>query len=223
VDTVTHELEEQLAALDREPLPRHALGFGNLIEYEGGIRASPFVVVHPGANIGRRCTIWHFAIINEGAILLEDCVIGSGVWIGRHARIGNRVRMQDKAHITPSMYIGNDVFIGHYVVTCNDRRPRAGNQNWTPEPPVVEDGASIGGGAVILPGVRIGAGAMIGAGAVVSRDVPPGAVVRGEPARITGRADIPSGAVLTCPLSDATHCQFPRCDCPREQILPVKG
>ena len=166
------------------PLPREHLGKHDaLLEYEDGIRASPWCVVHPTAKIGNRTTIWQFAVICRDVEIGPDSVVGSGVWIGAGVKTGRNCRMQDKAHLTPGMIVGDDVFIGHYVVTCNDRHPRAGNADWTPEPPIFEDSCSIGGGAIILPGVRVGRHAVIGAGAVVTRDVPPWATVRGEPAR----------------------------------------
>ena len=99
--------------------------------------------------------------------------------------------MQDKAHITAGTFIGDRVFIGHYVITANDKHPVVGNPNWVPQPPVIEDDASIGGGAVILPGVRIGKGAIVGMGAVVTKDVPPGETWVGVPARRMGSRKSP--------------------------------
>ena len=80
------------------------------------------------------------------------------------------------------MTIEDNVFIGHGVIFTNDRHPRAGNGDPTVEKTIVERGASIGSGAVILPGVTIGSGALVGAGSVVTKDVPPGCTVVGNPA-----------------------------------------
>jgi acetyltransferase-like isoleucine patch superfamily enzyme len=160
----------------------------SLVDHGDGVRASSCCVVDPSAHIGRNTTIWHFANIERDVVILEDCLVGSGVYIGRGSRIEAGVRMQDKAHVTAGTYVGNRVFIGHYVVMCNDNHPVVKNPTFVPNPPVLEDDCSIGGGAVILGGVKIGKGAMVGAGAVVTRDVPPGMTVVGNPARALIRA-----------------------------------
>jgi UDP-2-acetamido-3-amino-2,3-dideoxy-glucuronate N-acetyltransferase len=121
--------------------------------------------------------------------------IGTFVEIQRGAVIGARCKIQSHTFICDGITIGDGVFVGHGVMFVNDKRPAAtagdgGLQteaDWTLMQTVVEDGASIGSGAVILGGVRIGAGALIGAGAVVTRDVAPGATVAGVPARALGR------------------------------------
>jgi acetyltransferase-like isoleucine patch superfamily enzyme len=96
------------------------------------------------------------------------------------------VRVQTHTFICSGVTIGDDVFVGHNVTFINDRHPSvegARTGTWTLEPTVVERGASIGSGAVIMCGIRIGEGARIGAGAVVTRDVAPGTTVAGVPAR----------------------------------------
>ena len=117
--------------------------------------------------------------------------VGPFVEIQAGARIGARCKVQSHTFVCTGVEIGDDVFVGHGVVFINDKLPRSTNArgelqsegDWTLLRTVVEDGASIGSGAVLLGGIRIGAGAMIGAGAVVTRHVEPGETVVGNPAR----------------------------------------
>jgi UDP-2-acetamido-3-amino-2,3-dideoxy-glucuronate N-acetyltransferase len=127
---------------------------------------------------------------------LYGCRIGSGTRVGtfveiqRGAEIGSRCKIQSHTFICDGVRVGDGVFVGHGVTFINDRRPRAVDADgrlrtdgdWELSETVVEDEASIGSGATILCGVRIGAGAQVGAGAVVTKDVPPGATVVGNPA-----------------------------------------
>jgi acetyltransferase-like isoleucine patch superfamily enzyme len=117
--------------------------------------------------------------------------IGTFVEVQRGASIGARCKIQSHTFICDGVEIGDRVFVGHGVMFVNDKRPAATvdggalqtEDDWTLLRTVVEDGASLGSGAVVLGGVRIGAGALVGAGAVVTSDVPPGATVAGVPAR----------------------------------------
>lgn len=126
-----------------------------------------------------------------GCEIGDETRIGTFVEIQRGVRIGRRCKIQSHTFICEGVTIEDRVFVGHGVVFVNDRTPRATRSNgepqtaddWTLEYTVVEAGASIGSGAVILCGVRIGADALIGAGAVVTHDVQPGETVAGVPAR----------------------------------------
>jgi acetyltransferase-like isoleucine patch superfamily enzyme len=117
--------------------------------------------------------------------------IGTFVEIQRGAEIGSACKIQSHTFICDGVRIGDGVFVGHSVTFVNDKFPRATaadgelqtEDDWELLTTIVEDGVSIGSGATILGGVRIGRGAMVGAGAVVTRDVEPGAVVVGNPAR----------------------------------------
>ena len=128
---------------------------------------------------------------------LYGCEIGSGTRIGpfveiqRGARVGANCKIQSHTFVCEGVEIGDEVFVGHGVVFINDKFPRATDgqgalqtdADWTLLDTVVERGASIGSGAVVLGGVRIGEGALVGAGAVVTRDVAGGQTVVGSPAR----------------------------------------
>ena len=128
---------------------------------------------------------------------LYGCAIATGSRIGpyveiqRDVQVGERCKIQSHTFVCSGVVIGDEVFVGHGVMFINDKRPRATNDDgslqsaddWECETTVIERGASIGSGAVVLGGVRVGAGALIGAGAVVTRDVAPGEVVAGVPAR----------------------------------------
>jgi acetyltransferase-like isoleucine patch superfamily enzyme len=139
-------------------------------------------------------------IINGDLVNLFDCKIGTETMIGpfveiqRNVVIGERCKIQSHSFICEGVEIEDEVFIGHGVIFTNDRYPRAanvdgslkGSEDWLMESTIVERGATIGSGAVVLPGIRIGAGAMVGAGSVVTRDVESGSIVRGNPARVFG-------------------------------------
>jgi len=133
---------------------------------------------------------------------LYGCSVGDGTRIGpfvevqRGASIGARCKIQSHTFVCDGVTIEDEVFVGHGVMFINDKFPRALDEggdlqtedDWTLLPIVVEQGASIGSGAVLLGGVRIGAGALVGAGAVVTKDVAPGAIVAGVPARLRERS-----------------------------------
>jgi UDP-2-acetamido-3-amino-2,3-dideoxy-glucuronate N-acetyltransferase len=127
-----------------------------------------------------------------GCRIEEGTRIGPFVEIQRGASIGKRCKIQSHTFICDGVEIEDEVFVGHGVVFVNDRRPRATTDDgalqtgadWELQRTVVERGASLGSGGVVLGGVRIGRGALVGAGAVVTRDVEPGATVAGVPARL---------------------------------------
>jgi acetyltransferase-like isoleucine patch superfamily enzyme len=138
--------------------------------------------IDESVQFGEECVVWQYATICADTILGRNVVIGSNAWVGKHVRIGSYTRIQHGAFIPNGTEIGMNVFIGPNVTLTDDKYPCA-NRHYRPEPPVLEDDCSIGAGAVILPGVRIGRGAMVGAGAVVTSDVLAGATVVGCPAK----------------------------------------
>ena len=145
-------------------------------------------------SFGRGVVVQAFTNL-YGCRIGDETRIGTFVEVQRGAVIGARCKIQSHSFVCDGVSLGDGVFIGHGVVFTNDKRPAATaaggalqtEDDWTLMRTVVEDGASVGSGAVILGGVTIGAGALVGAGAVVSRDVPPGATVAGVPARVLAR------------------------------------
>ncbi len=147
--------------------------------------------VDPRAKISSGVHIWHLAQIREDASIGRDCVIGRGAYIDHDVVVGSCCKIQNYALIYHPATIGDGVFIGPAVQILNDPYPRATEpdgsaKQWTALGVVVEDGASIGAGSILLPGVTIGAWSMIGAGSIVTHDVPAGGLYRGKPATETG-------------------------------------
>jgi UDP-2-acetamido-3-amino-2,3-dideoxy-glucuronate N-acetyltransferase len=153
--------------------------------------------------IGARTRIWAFAHVLEGARIGEDCNICDGVFIEGDVVVGDRVTVKCGVQLWDGVVLEDDVFVGPNATFTNDRFPRSRQWLKANEETVVRAGASIGANATILPGLEIGLGAMVGAGAVVTRPVPPHAVVTGNPARITGYAQTSTAEAPTIP--PATH------------------
>jgi acetyltransferase-like isoleucine patch superfamily enzyme len=158
------------------------------------VRIHPTAEVSPAARIGPGTAVWHHSHVREGAIVGADCILGKDVYIDYDVTIGSRVKIQNGAYIYHGATLEDGVFIGPRACLTNDRLPRAitpdgrlkGLNDWTVGPTRVCYGASVGTGAIVLPGVTIGRFAMVGAGAVVSRDVPDHGLVVGLPARLIG-------------------------------------
>lgn len=136
--------------------------------------------VQDDVRIGAASRIGSMTLIQRGASIGRGCTIGSHCNIC-DCTIGDRVSIQTASHITRGVVVEDDVFIGPGVVTLNDKLT-GGDLTY----PRICCGAKVGGGSVILPGVTIGANAVVGAGSVVTHDVPEGATVTGNPARIRG-------------------------------------
>ena len=142
------------------------------------------------AAIGAATRIWQFVIVLPGAKIGDDCNICSHCLIENDVVIGDRVTVKSGVQLWDGLRVGDDVFIGPNVSFANDRFPRSKKAPAQFLQTVVEAGASIGSGATILPGITIGSKAMVAAGAVVTRSVPPGATVVGNPARVI-KQDLP--------------------------------
>lgn len=141
------------------------------------------VSIDTSVQFGEGCTVWHFAVLCAGVIFGRGCVIGSHVFVGRDCLFGDDVRLQSHVFLPPGTQVGSGVFIGPGVICTDDRYPRVNNPGYEHQPPIIEDGVSIGAGAIILPGVILRQYSHVAAGAVVTHDVPAHGMVMGLPAR----------------------------------------
>ena len=154
--------------------------------------------IAPDVKLGSNVTIYDFVNL-YGCEIGDNTRIGTFVEIQRGARIGANCKISSHTFVCQGVTIQDRVFIGHNVTFINDRFPRATNDSgrlqgaddWVSVPTLVEEGASIGSSATILCGVTIGRGALVGAGSVVTKNVPAGAVVAGNPARQIHRKETP--------------------------------
>ena len=144
------------------------------------------VEVHPLADvgsseIGEGTCIWQFAVVLRGARIGRDCNICAHTFVEGGVIVGDRVTVKSGVFLWDGLVVEDDVFLGPNATFTNDAHPRSKERKPYPTT-TIKRGASIGAGAVILPGLTIGEGAMIGAGAVVTKSVPPGETWVGNPA-----------------------------------------
>jgi acetyltransferase-like isoleucine patch superfamily enzyme len=151
----------------------------------------PLQKIAPTVKLGKGVRIFDFTNL-YGCEIGDDVKIGAFVEIQKGVKVGNGCKISSHTFICEGVTLEDGVFIGHNVTFINDRFPRATNADgklqteadWTCTPTVVKRGASIGSGATLLCGVTVGENAIVGAGSVVTKDVPPGTIVAGNPARI---------------------------------------
>jgi len=169
-------------------------------------QSAPFV--HPAGlcesdKVGAGTRVWAFAHILPGATIGRDCNVCDHVFIENDVIVGDAVTIKCGVQLWDGLRIGDRVFIGPNATFTNDRVPRSKHYPEAFLQTLVEDDASIGANATILPGVRIGRGAMVGAGAVVTRDVPPHATVVGNPARVIGYRNLDQPGSVAAGLAAA--------------------
>jgi UDP-2-acetamido-3-amino-2,3-dideoxy-glucuronate N-acetyltransferase len=146
----------------------------------------PSAIVEDPSAVGPGTRIWHRAHVRAGSRIGADCTIGFSVYIDTGVEVGDRCKIQNHANLYRGLTLEDEVFVGPAVTFTNDRYPRATSIGWEVVPTVVHRGASIGANATVVCGVEIGRWATVGAAAVVTRDVPPHALVLGTPARLMG-------------------------------------
>lgn len=161
---------------------------------------SSSAVIHPSAivedhvSIGERTKVWHGAHLRKGAHLGTDCIVGKGVFIDTEVEIGNAVKIQNNVSVFHGVVVKDGVFVGPHVCFTNDLYPRAVNPDmslkstadWALSATIIHRGASLGANATILCGIEVGEWALVAAGSVVTKSVPPFALVRGNPACVVG-------------------------------------
>jgi acetyltransferase-like isoleucine patch superfamily enzyme len=164
--------------------------------------------IHPTADVqsksvGSGTRIWQFVVVQSGASIGADCNICSHCLIENDVIVGDRVTIKSGVQLWDGVRLGDDVFVGPNVSFTNEKTPRSRQIPDKFLSTAIENGASIGAGATILPGLVIGRSAMIGAGAVVTRSVPPNAIVVGNPARIVGYVDAQRHSDVAATNTDA--------------------
>jgi UDP-2-acetamido-3-amino-2,3-dideoxy-glucuronate N-acetyltransferase len=158
-----------------------------------GMSLDPSVFVHPNAlceseSVGPRTRVWAFAHVMPGAVVGADCNISELAYIESGATLGDRVTVKNNVLVWDKVTVEDEVFLGPNAVFTNDLSPRVAFKKASEDfvPTLVRRGASIGANVTIVCGVTIGESAMIGAGTVVTHDVPPHALMVGNPARRIG-------------------------------------
>jgi acetyltransferase-like isoleucine patch superfamily enzyme len=161
----------------RDPLPPARIGDGTVI--------STGAIVFAGSTVGANCIVGDQSCIRERVELADDCILGRGSLIENDTTVGTGTRIQAEAYITAYSTLEEDVFIAPCVVTTNDNfMGRTEERKSLLKGPTIRRSARIGGGAILCPGIEIGEEAFVGAGAVVTKNVPPGKLVVGSPARV---------------------------------------
>ncbi|MEX8154535.1 WxcM-like domain-containing protein [Acinetobacter baumannii] len=159
--------------------------------YDEFLRVVNQPYIHPlsdvkSKNIGQKTKVWQYSVIFPQAVIGENCNICAHTMIENDVQIGNNVTIKSGVYVWDGITLEDNVFVGPSVTFTNDKAPRSKQYPDEFLKTIVEQGASIGGNATILPGIRIGRNALIGAGAVVTKDVPENAIVVGNPAIIKG-------------------------------------
>jgi len=162
------------------------------VEIGDGCIIGNFTLLEDGVTIGDGSKIWHFCHIRNNVQVGKNCILGNYVFVDSGVKIGDETKIQNYVPVYHGVEIEEGVFLGPNALTTNDMIPRSrteegevkGGTDWEVSAIHICKDASIGAGAVLRPGIRIGEKALIGAGAVVTKDVPAGAIVVGNPGKI---------------------------------------
>jgi UDP-2-acetamido-3-amino-2,3-dideoxy-glucuronate N-acetyltransferase len=152
-------------------------------------KSAPFIherALVETTDIGEGTRVWAFAHVMPNVKLGKGCNIGDHAFVESHVTLGDNVTVKNGVSIWQHVHVGDNVFIGPNAVFTNDRFPRSRSSDWAPEDTRLEEGVTIGANATIVCGITLGRRCFIGAGSVVTCDVPPHALVFGNPARHHG-------------------------------------
>ena len=177
--------------------------------------AHPTAIIDSGATIGNGTRIWHWSHVCAGARIGESCSLGQNVYVGNKVIIGNNVKIQNNVSVYDNVTLEDDVFCGPSMVFTNVYNPRSAvSRKHEYRDTCVKRGATLGANCTIVCGITVGEYAFVGAGAVVTRNVPPFALVTGVPAKLTGwvsrhgeRLDLPlaGNGEAKCPATNDTY------------------
>jgi UDP-2-acetamido-3-amino-2,3-dideoxy-glucuronate N-acetyltransferase len=159
-------------------------GGARLVVTPGDVQVHPTAEVDARAVIGAGSQVWNWTKVREGARIGRGCRLGQAVYIDHGVVVGDGCKIQNGVSVYHGVSLGDHVFVGPNATFTNDLVPRAASGSFAVVPTVVEDHVSVGANATVVCGVRLGRACMVGAGAVVVRDVPAGALVVGNPARV---------------------------------------
>lgn len=141
-------------------------------------------IIYADVKIGKNFTTGHNALVREKTKIGDNVLVGTNVVIEGNVEIGNQTKFETNSYVPTHTKIGERVFMGPGATLTNDRYPLRSRDRYEPEGPVLENDVTLGANSVVLPGVKVGEGSIIGAGSVVTKDVPPWSMVKGNPARI---------------------------------------
>jgi acetyltransferase-like isoleucine patch superfamily enzyme len=154
-----------------------------------GARLRSGTVLYDGSQIGARLSTGHHVVVREDCVLGDDVAIWANSVVDYGCRIGDRVKIHSNCYVAQFTEIGDDAFLAPGVTCANDLYPGRSDSASVMSGPVIGAGAQLGVNVTLLPYVRVGEGCLVGAGSVVTRDIPAGSVVYGNPATVRGRVE----------------------------------